>query len=257
MNVTKMSLALIIAAICFVVSTSVVIAEEVDAVLHWQRTVSLGTPVSGMVVNVNVQAGDHVPQGHTLLQLDDRARVAQVAALEAESKRAMNNRDESQRELDRTQELFDRTLISQHELDVAKIQRDDGVAQYQTAKANLVKAKMDLEYSTVRAPFAGWVVQRNAEVGQTVVSELQVEPLVVLVGSGNMVARSQMPAKKLVDLKLGQKASVTLGESTFQGKISRIGLVPVEGTTNQYEVDVAFDVGAKFYRAGQVVKVNF
>lgn len=257
MNVAKKSLALFAAVIYLILFSSSVWAEEADAVLHWQRTVPLGTPVSGVVVKVNVQAGDRVAQGQALLQLDDRARLAHVTALEAELKRAENNRDESQREMDRTQELYDRTLISNHDLDLAIIQRDDGEAQYQTAKARLIQAKMNLEYSTVRAPFAGWIAQRNVEVGQTVVSELQVEPLIILVGAGQMFARAQLDSRSLSNLRLGTKSDVTIDKAKYRGKISRIGMSPIVGTKDRYEVDVAFDVGVKFYRAGQTVKVSF
>jgi RND family efflux transporter MFP subunit len=248
---------LIILSVTGIVFSPQLFAQERDAVLQWQHMVPLSTPISGVVVKVNVKPGSHVEKGQALLQLDERARKEKVVALEADLKRAENNRDEARRELARTQDLYDRTLIAKHELQLAKIQSDDGQAQYEIAKSKLVKARMDLEYSTVRAPFNGWVVQRNVEVGQTVVSELQAAPLIVMVEEGRMLARFQVSSAELAKMNIGRKASVKVGNINYNGTIYQASLVPVTGTTDKYYVDVAIDVGDKLYRAGQAAKVAF
>ena len=240
-----------------IVFSSMLLADEVDAVLQWQRTVSMSTPVSGVVVKVEAQVGAHVDKGQVLLKLDDRARLARVNALQAKLTSAKNNRDESMREMERTQELYDRTLISEHELQLAKIQRDEGEAQYRDALAILSQAEMNLQYSTVRAPFSAWVTRRNVEVGQTIISELQAEPLVVLVEADHMVARAQVSSSDLSGLKIGGKAQVIIGKKVYQGKVYYIGLSPARGTTDKYVVDVSFEVGNKTYRAGQSAEVRF
>ncbi len=236
---------------------SFLLADQSDAVLRWQRTVPMSTPVSGVVVAVDAQVGAHVDKGQILLKLDDRARRARVNALQAKLTSAKNNRDESMREMERTQELYDRTLISEHELQLAKIQRDEGEAQYRSALAVLAKAEMDLQYSVVRAPFSAWVTQRNVEIGQTIISELQAEPLVVLVDAKAMVARAQISGGNLSGLRIGNKAQVIIGKIVYQGKISHIALSPKPGTTDQYAVDVSFEIGDKIYRAGQSAEVRF
>lgn len=248
---------LLASIISLMMAPSLLLAEEVDAVLHWQRSVPLSTPVSGVVVTVNGKVGERVKKGQVLIQLDERARRAKVDALKAELKRAENNRDESEREYERTQELYDRTLIADHDLEMARIQADGGVAQYQTAKANLVQAQMDLEYSTVIAPFDGWITQRKVEAGQTVVSEMQAEPLMVLVDARQMVARIQVKSGTLSKLSMGHKASVIVGKNNHSGKVNFIGMNPVNGTTDQYTVDVEFNVGKQMYRAGQAARVSF
>jgi len=120
---TRQRVHFILAAVGMVFS-SVLFADD-SAVLQWQRTVSMSTPVSGVVVKVEAQVGARVDKGQVLLKLDDRARIARVNALQAKLKSAKNNRDESIREMERTQELYDRTLISEHELQLARIQRDE------------------------------------------------------------------------------------------------------------------------------------
>lgn len=252
-----MNSAIRLLTLMLVLISSYALADEMDAVLYWQRSVPLSTPVSGVVIKVNGQVGERVNKGQVLVQLDDRARLARVGALKAELKRAENNRDESGREYERTQELYDRTLIADHDLELARIQADDGIAKFETAKANLVQAQMDLEYSAIRAPFDGLIIQRNVEAGQTVVSELQAEPLMVLVDARQMVARLQVKGEALSNLSMGQKATVVLGKNSHSGKVNHIGINPVSGTTDQYAVDIEFNVGKQEYRAGQKARVSF
>lgn len=252
-----MNSAIRLLTLMLVLISSYALADEMDAVLYWQRSVPLSTPVSGVVIKVNGQVGERVNKGQVLVQLDDRARLARVGALKAELKRAENNRDESGREYERTQELYDRTLIADHDLELARIQADDGIAKFETAKANLVQAQMDLEYSAIRAPFDGLIIQRNVEAGQTVVSELQAEPLMVLVDARQMVARLQVKGEALSNLSIGQKATVVLGKNSHSGKVNHIGINPVSGTTDQYAVDIEFNVGKQEYRAGQKARVSF
>ena len=240
-----------------IIFSSMLLADEVDAVLKWQRTVPMTTPVSGVVVEVDAQVGKRVEKGQVILRVDDRARRARVDALQAKLKSSGRNHDESEREMERTQELYDRTLISDHELELAKIQRNESEAQYQNTLADLTQAKMDLQYSTVRAPFSAWVTKRNVEIGQTIISELQADPLVVLVDADYMVARVQVSVNKLSSLRIGQKAKVIVGKKSYQGKISHIALSPEKETTDQYAVDVSFEVGDKIFRAGQPAKVRF
>lgn len=252
-----MNLATRLLALILILLSSFALAEEQDAVLYWHHSVPLSTPVSGVIVKVDAQVGESVKKGQLLFQLDDRARSAQVEALKAELKRAENNRDESQREYERTQELYDRTLIANHDLELARIQADDGAAQFETAKANLVQAQMDLEYSTIRAPFDARVTQRHVEVGQTIVSELQAEPLMILVDAHRMVARVKMKAADMSGLAIGQKANVIVDKNSHSGKITFMGMTPLSGTTDQYAVDVEFNVGSQSYREGQPARVNF
>ena len=239
----------------------VVCAEEMDATLLWGNKLPLGTPISGVVKAVNVMAGDFARQGSVLLSLDDRVFRANVTARSAELKGAENDRNEASRELGRTQELYDRTLISEHEREMVVIQRDAAIAKYQTAQAALAKAEWEFDHTQVKAPFDAWVLNCDVAVGQTIVSRLQSTPLLELVEAGVMLARSQVPASRLSNLHKGGKATVTVAGKQYPGKIENIALeastVKPSVDSLHYAVDVAFDSGETLLRAGLSAKVNF
>ena len=232
-------------------------AEQVEATLQWVRTVPLSTAVSGVIDTVNVSKGDRVKSGQVLLGLVAKTFQADLKAQQANLKKAENNNDEAERELERTQELYDRTLLSDHDLQLGKIQRDAAAAELQTARAKLSKAEHDLFYSVVRAPFDAWVLQRNAQPGQVVVVNLQASPLLVLAEAGRMLARSEVGGATAGKLRLGTTTQVVVAGKKYSGKISFISLEPVKPGVDKYTVDVTFPSGNSVLRVGRAAKVTF
>ena len=234
-----------------------VTAEEWDATLLWGNKAPLGTPVSGVVTAVNVSVGDFVKRGSVLLNLDSRVQQVEVLAKKAALTSAENDRDEAARELERTQELYDRTLISDHDLEVVVIQHNAAKSRYQSAVAMLVRAELDLEYTTVKAPFDAWVVSRNVAIGQTIVSRLQSTPLFELVEAGFMLARISVPAKKISALHKRKKAKITVAGKQYSGQVARVALEPTAPDSVEYAVDVMFNSGSALLRSGLSAKVSF
>ncbi len=232
------------------------VAEE-EATLQWVRTVALSTPVNGVIAEVTVNRGDRVRTDQVLLRLVNETFRADVFAGRAKLKQARNNRDEAQRELERTQELYDRTLLSDHDLQVANIQRDAAEADVLSARASLTSAEHDFAHSMIRAPFAAWVIQRNAQPGQTVVSRMQAAPLIVLAEADRMLARSLVSGAVVDNIERGDKAKVIVAGKNYTGTVNFVALEPEKSRSDRYIVDVVFATNKKRLRVGQSARVKF
>ena len=206
---------------------------------------------------MRVEKGQRVRRGQVLLELDDRSLQAEVAAKKAQLKQAENNRDEAARELERTQELYDRTLLSDHDLQLAEIQRDAAEAAFQTARTALIRAEQNLYYSQIRAPFDAWVLQRRAQPGQTVVVALQAEPLLVLAEAGRMLARGVVSGAETAKFHVGQKARVNVAGKHYDGKVTFVAMEPRAAGKNEYLIEVMFTSGASTLRVGQPATLEF
>lgn len=234
-------------------------AESVEGVLQWVGRVELTTPVSGKISEVLVDVGARAPQGAPLLRLDARGFRARVQQAQSDVARARDDHEEAQRELERSQELFDRTVLSIHELQMVKIEANGAAATYKAAQAQLAQANLELEYSVVSAPFDALVLQRHAEPGQTVVTRLQTSPLLVVADAQRMQVQLPLTLARALQLHIGQHAMVRAGDVRYQGEIRRIGLEPVNMQEQQphYRVDVEFTVPAETnLRAGQPARVE-
>lgn len=111
--------------------------------------------VSGIVVERVFQQGSMVKEGDVLYRIDPAPFRVRVASAEATLKRAQAGQIQARQQFDRIVELRDRNVASaqQQETAVSALaQADADVAQ---AEAGLAAAKLDLQYSEVRAPISG------------------------------------------------------------------------------------------------------
>ena len=111
--------------------------------------------VSGYIQEVRFQSGQLVKKGEALFVIDPRWHQAEFDRLQAESERARVQLENAKREADRTTQLLANKAISTEEA-------DGRVARFQQAKAALLateaardSAKLDLDYTHVRAPIDG------------------------------------------------------------------------------------------------------
>ncbi len=227
------------------------------ATLQWVRTVALSTPVNGVIAEVKVKRGDRVRADQILLRLVNETFRTEVFAGRARLKQAKNNRDEAQRELERTQELYDRTLLSDHDLQLAKIQKDAADADVLSARASLTKSEHDFGHSMIRAPFEAWVLQRNAQPGQTVVSRMRAMPLIILAEADRMLARSLVSGMAIDNIKRGDKAKVTVAGKNYAGTVNFVALEPETPRGDRYVVEVVFATNRQMLRVGQSARVKF
>jgi RND family efflux transporter MFP subunit len=217
-------------------------ALELSARVDWERRLELSTPVSGVIAATPVRMGQRVARGTVLLELDQRPFRARLARAEANLSRARENRAEARREVERTQELFDRTLLSVHDLQVAQIAGAEAEAEYRGAEADVTEAAYDLEYSRIQAPFDAWVLALPAQVGQTVVTRLEARPLVALAPVGRMRALGWADMAQLEGLSPGMAAQVVVDGTSYPGEITYLALEPKSDTADRplYGVGVSF-----------------
>jgi len=118
------------------------------------RTIDIKSETNGRVVAVGVNRGRLVTKGEIIARLDlrdRRARMAQAQASVKEFETSYNAQLKLQRD----------GYVS--ETEIAQV-----VAKLEGAKTELVRAQLDLEYMTIRAPFDGALATREVEVGDFV-----------------------------------------------------------------------------------------
>lgn len=228
-------------------------AVEVSAELDWANQVSLSVPVTGRLKQLEVRAGEAVEVGQPLLQLDTRIAKATLAQARSAVKRHELQRAEAQREWDRAQELYDRTVLSERELQVAEIGYAAADADYQAARAAQVTAEVLLEVHSLSAPFPAYVLATPVLPGQAVINTQQATPLVTLAERGKLHARAALNAAQLAALPKAADVKVRVGEQQFDARIVELGIAPLsEARPALYPLVVEFAVPLDSpLRAGQ------
>jgi RND family efflux transporter MFP subunit len=147
-----------------------------------RRQATVSAQITGALKEVLIEEGERVTAGQVLARLDDtgaRAALAQSAAqvqaaqaLEVQYKAQL---EQARRDLKRNQDLIDRHLVSQQALETSATQVETLEAQVvsQHKQVELTQAaqrgaQVQLDYTTVRAPFSGVITAKAAQAGEIV-----------------------------------------------------------------------------------------
>ena len=180
-------------------------------VVTGDRYVSIGVRVPGRIERYFVEEGQAVHRGDPLVQLDDRDYRAATARTEAQLAVARANLDLAEAELRRNRALRRDGVVSAQELDVQENRASVARATVAQLEAELAQARVNLEYTVLRAPTDGVILAKLKEVGEIAVPG-------GFAGSGDLVrmanltdirAEVDVNEADLNRIHLGQRAQVT------------------------------------------------
>jgi RND family efflux transporter MFP subunit len=124
--------------------------------------------IQGRLAALNVEEGSWVTAGQVIARLDNTDFQAQIDVARAGVQQAATDLAEKQRQLRLTQDLANAGVISQDQLQAAASRVRMAEAALSQSKANLSLSEANFENTIIRAPFAGVVVKKMAEVGESV-----------------------------------------------------------------------------------------
>ena len=172
------------------------IADTVGATGQLQAvtTVQVGTQVSGTILELNADFNSLVGKGQVLARLDPslfQTQVEQAQAnlirAEADLDRLRVSADDARTKLRRAQELAEKKLIAQTELEAAQVAVRSAEAQLRSQQAGVTQSQaslrqnqVNLEHTVIQAPIDGLVISRNVDVGQTVAASMSAPTLFLL-----------------------------------------------------------------------------
>jgi RND family efflux transporter MFP subunit len=121
------------------------------------ESVEIRPRVSGYIQEVRFQSGQLVKKGDVLFVVDPRWHQAEFDRRQAEFEQARVRLDNARREADRTPQLLANKAISIEESDARQSRHQEAKAALLATQAALDSARLDLEYTQVRAPINGRV----------------------------------------------------------------------------------------------------
>ena len=204
--------------------------------------VDVGTQVTGIIQNLYVDYNDHVKKGQLIAELEKTLMESDLKSADANMASAKASYEYAKANYERDKKLHDEQLISDYEFQTS--QRDYDVARlsYEKSQADRVRAAKNLNYTEIYSPIDGIVISREVEVGQTVVSSMNVANLYVIADLENMQVVGNVDEADIGQVKVGQHVTFTVDaypDDTFTGTVTQVRLNPTT-TSNvvTYEVIV-------------------
>jgi membrane fusion protein (multidrug efflux system) len=208
------------------------------------QMVNIFSRVDGYIAKLHVDKGDFVKANQLLVEIDHTDYVhavnqakANLASARAKVAQQDANVRNAKLTLDRMQALIKDQFVSQQDLDNALVNYDAAVAQIDSLRAQvqqmevaLAQAETNLAYSYIRAPFAGYIAERNLDPGayvsgataststfsRGILSLHEIETVRILI---------EVVEKDVPLVKLGQKAEVraeAYPDRVFTGTVTRV-----------------------------------
>ncbi|GBC84589.1 Solvent efflux pump periplasmic linker SrpA [bacterium HR11] len=183
------------------------IVEAVGTVAAWEQT-EVAAQVDGPVTEVRKDVGDAVRAGEVLAKIDEREYELRYRQAEADAEQAA-------RDLERAEQMARQGLIPPQQLEMARVRA-------QVARANADVARKKYEDTSVRAPYAGEVIQRLVSPGDYVRTG---QPLFVLVDARRLRLKLPVPEMDYARIQPGQAVEVrfdALPGQTVTGRVYRV-----------------------------------
>ena len=208
--------------IAIVQETTLATGPIISGSLTAVREAEVRAETSGPVRESRVEAGQRVKAGAVLARLDDTALRDAFLSARAAFRSAEVTMADARRDLERDERLHQAGAVSERTLEQSRTRVATAEAALADAQARLASAREQLDKTTVRAPFAGVVSEREVSAGDVVQSGTL---LYTIIDPTTMQLEATVPADQLQSLKVGTPVEFTVsgyGTRRFQGQIDRI-----------------------------------
>ena len=235
------------------------------------RQIDISFLVSGQVVRLLKEEGDHVTKGELIAQLDPKDYETSYAKALSEVERTMAVKDDAVSKYNRNSTLRKTGAVSAQDVETLYNNKVIADAEYNLAQANKAYAKNQLEYTKIFAPDDGIITLRVVEPGTNVE---KCQPVYTLAKNSPVWVRTYVNETELGNVRYGDTVTVytdTVNPQTgslrkYQGKIGYISPVAEftpktvqssDSRTNLvYRLRVYIDNNDDFLRQGMPVTVK-
>jgi len=213
------------------------------------ETVEIRPRVSGYLAGVHFRDGSEVAKGALLFTVDDREYRAALASAKANTTRATTRVAVARTEFARSEKLKAARAVSEEELETRRGELQQAEADLKAAQAQEQQAALNVEFTRIRAPIAGYVSSAAVRPGNLVTAGtsllttlVSIDPVYVeFEGDERMYLKYQQMSRS------GERPSSRDARNPV-----RVGLADEQGYPHQGEmvfVDNALDPGTGTIRA--------
>lgn len=210
-----------VVSVAEVESRALVPKRWVSASVHSRSDARLAAEVGGRVLQI-AEVGERVERGALLARLDSAALELSIREQQARIGRFNVEAEQAARQLERYRQLGASGHVSGLQLDEVQSRLESTQAQRREAEAALAQLRLQVERSSLRAPFDGVVVERFAASGELLGAGA---PLLRLVNPDDLEVRARAPVALAAQLSQGTPVELRMGESTHALSLGTV--VPV------------------------------
>jgi RND family efflux transporter MFP subunit len=224
-----------------------------DGTVEAVNQATMSAQTAGRVAEVFYDVDDYVEPGAPIVRFSDVEQQSALQQANAALAEAMAISKQAGDTFTRVAGLFESGSASRREYDQALAARDAAIARVSAARSSVENAEQQVEYTLVRAPYAGIVTERHVEVGEAVgvgqplISGLSLETLRVVV---------DLPQQVAAQVREHRSAFILTAEGRVEA--TRVTIFPyAHSASNTFRVRLELPDGQFDLYPGMFVKVAF
>ena len=191
---------------------------------------SVSAEVMGRLEYLGVQEGSDVKKGEIIARIQSADYRAGLSAARARAQQLRLETEQAQRDLERAERLHTENVIAITEVETARTKKASLEAQTQAAVAQAAQASASLEHTNVRAPFAGTVLRKDAEVGEMVAPSsagggLTRTAIVTMADLSTLEVEVDVNEAYIAQVRTAQPCRITLDaypDTSFSGAVRQV-----------------------------------
>jgi len=244
---------------------------DTASVVKAYKSAYINPKVGGTIQKFHVKEGDKVKKGQVLAQLDPSdyqiavsASSAQIAAAEAGVMQASAAFDNISQNYERFKELKENGTVSDSDFEKVESGYKQTEAGLAAAKAQLQLAQSahkgntkQLNYTTIRAPFSGFVSSRRGEIGE-MASPASPMPMFEVVQSDKLKVDIFISELEIAGINKDTTAEIRFDAFPEKVEIAKVRLInsKVNSSTKSVKVELTLDNKKYTYKPGMTIKVR-
>jgi len=225
-----------------------------DGVVEAVQQAGLNAQTTGRVTVVNVDVNDRVATGDVLLRLTAVEQEAGANTARAQLRAAEAAAAEADANYRRFAALETKQFVSRAQIEQVRAARDSAAAARDVARAQLVQAGQQTEYTVIRAPFAGIVSARHVQPGESVAPG---QPLMTVYAPAALRIQVQVPQSDAIAIRTANRAEVVLADGRRM-QVAEVTVYPAaDPATHSVGVRVTLPEIAQPPQPGATAKLVF
>lgn len=226
---------------------------RVDGIVQAVDRATLTAQTAGRVAAIYHHVDDSVPAGAVLIRLRGTIQRASLSQAHAALRAAQARATEARTRYRRIRDMYDQQVVPKADFDRVTAERDAAVAALNSARAAVRSASEGVDYTEIRAPYAGVITRRVVQVGEAVAPGA---PLLGIASLQSLRVVASIPESLANTVRRLGRATIEFGGRSLPAE--RVTVFPVASAeSNTFRVHVAIAGVVPGLYPGMVVRVAF
>ncbi|MEO7062196.1 MAG: efflux RND transporter periplasmic adaptor subunit [Dokdonella sp.] len=229
-----------------------------DGVIEAVNQVVIAAQTNARVLELPYDVNDTVAKGAVLVRFSDVEQKSARGAAQAQIASAQAAYTEAVASYDRFAAMYPKGFVAKAQLDQERARRDSAHAALQSARAQLGQIGQQLDYTVLRAPYAGIITRRYVQVGEAVQAGPPTpQPLIALASLHDLRVTVQVPQSAVAAIREFNAAEIVLddGRRVAAAKVTVFPYADPDTHSSSVRLELPRDVSGLY--PGMTVKVAF